>query len=199
MVGVAQLAERRIVAPKVEGSSPFSHPICAVSSAGQSRGLLIPRSRVRIPDGAPCELQNARKAYASGRFLLRVAARRLLGKAPTCMGCRMRRARGFVHAEARRNHADKAVDIVHATRGGTVPIGQRTSCTQREAEPCRWGGGQGVRGLGLAGARVSKSACGLMAAEEGMRSLGALAPLPSRVSSAKMRLPRRGNCFYFTW
>ena len=62
MVGVAQLAERRIVAPKVEGSSPFSHPICAVSSAGQSRGLLIPRSRVRIPDGAPVRLSNARDA-----------------------------------------------------------------------------------------------------------------------------------------
>ena len=34
----------------------------AVSSAGQSRGLLIPRSRVRIPDGAPVRLPNARDA-----------------------------------------------------------------------------------------------------------------------------------------
>ena len=34
----------------------------AVSSAGQSRGLLIPRSRVRIPDGAPVRLSNARDA-----------------------------------------------------------------------------------------------------------------------------------------
>jgi hypothetical protein len=28
MVGVAQLAEHRVVAPVVEGSSPFTHPIC---------------------------------------------------------------------------------------------------------------------------------------------------------------------------
>ena len=56
------MPQPRIVAPKVEGSSPFSHPICAVSSAGQSRGLLIPRSRVRIPDGAPVRLSNARDA-----------------------------------------------------------------------------------------------------------------------------------------
>ncbi len=27
MVGVAQLAEHRVVAPVVEGSSPFTHPI----------------------------------------------------------------------------------------------------------------------------------------------------------------------------
>ena len=27
MVGVAQLAERWVVAPEVEGSSPFAHPI----------------------------------------------------------------------------------------------------------------------------------------------------------------------------
>ena len=27
MVGVAQLAERWVVAPEVEGSSPFTHPI----------------------------------------------------------------------------------------------------------------------------------------------------------------------------
>ena len=70
---------------------------------------------------------------------------------------------------------------------------------QHEAEPRQWGSGHGVRGLGLAGARVSKSARGLMAAENGMLFLGALAPLPPRVSSVKIRLPRRGNCFYFTW
>ena len=168
MVGVAQLAERRIVAPKVEGSSPFSHPICAVSSAGQSRGLLIPRSRVRIPDGAPCELRNARKAQASGRFLLRAACQVSVGE---------------------------DVDMHEALCAPGVWLCSRGS----EAEPCRWGGRQGVRGLGLAGVRVSKSVCGLMTLGHDTRSLGALAPLPSRVSSVKMRLPRRGNCFYFTW
>ena len=39
-----------------------TYSLCAVSSAGQSRGLLIPRSRVRIPDGAPVRLSNARDA-----------------------------------------------------------------------------------------------------------------------------------------
>ena len=71
MVGVAQLAERRTVAPKVEGSSPFTHPMqlrWAVSSAGQSRGLLIPRSRVRIPDGPPSRTRKPRR-ISVGAFL----------------------------------------------------------------------------------------------------------------------------------
>ena len=126
MVGVAQLAERRIVAPKVEGSSPFSHPICAVSSAGQSRGLLIPRSRVRIPDGAPCELRNARKAQASGRFLLRVAARLLLVKAPTCMGAVCAGRVALCTRERGGTTPTRQADVVHATRDGTVPMGRRT-------------------------------------------------------------------------
>ena len=168
MVGVAQLAERRIVAPKVEGSSPFSHPICAVSSAGQSRGLLIPRSRVRIPDGAPCELRNARRLRPPGVFLLRVAARRLLGKAPTCMGRRMRRARGFVCAEVRRNRVDGVADKAYVA----LDLRARVSQDQPAA---LW---------------RPRMACGPSAH---------LRHYPQRYSSVIKRLPRRGNCLYFTW
>ena len=38
MVGVAQLAEHRVVAPVVEGSSPFTHPILPASRARSSAG-----------------------------------------------------------------------------------------------------------------------------------------------------------------
>ena len=34
MVGVAQSAEHRVVAPAVEGSSPFTHPIHTISDFG---------------------------------------------------------------------------------------------------------------------------------------------------------------------
>ena len=44
---------------------------CAVSSVGQSRGLLIPRSRVRIPDGAPCGI-GVMVAYRPSKPLVRV-------------------------------------------------------------------------------------------------------------------------------
>ena len=55
MVSVAQLVERRIVAPVAEGSTPFTHPnfcgICARSSVGQSVGLRIRRPGVRVAPG----------------------------------------------------------------------------------------------------------------------------------------------------
>ena len=71
LVVVAQLAERRDVAPEVAGSSPVGHPLApggastVFASPGvvfevhaplaqrQSNGLLIRRFRVQIPGGAP--------------------------------------------------------------------------------------------------------------------------------------------------
>ena len=52
MVGVAQLAEHRVVAPVVEGSSPFTHPI-----------FFAP---VAQPDRAP-DFESVGRPFESGR------------------------------------------------------------------------------------------------------------------------------------
>ena len=51
MVGVAQLAERRTVAPEVEGSSPSTHPIVFSGSLAQlaEQGTLNPKVEGSTP------------------------------------------------------------------------------------------------------------------------------------------------------
>ena len=51
MVGVAQLAERRTVAPEVEGSSPSTHPISLSGSLAQlvEQGTLNPKVEGSTP------------------------------------------------------------------------------------------------------------------------------------------------------